>query len=425
MKEEFEDRKNIDDYLKRIQTLKEQERFSGIDYQFMLIEEQMIKDFERSISIKHPGDKGSSRENFVRNFLTKSGYLPTKYAISEGSSHIISTTGHTSDQTDLLIYDALNTPKLLSLDNVQFFPVETVYGIIEVKSNLNSKDTVFDALNKIKSFKQLQRSNKSTRNIGGLTIKTDATQGFGIIFAYDSSLKWKTLFEYIEEFQKENSPSVWPNLVVVLNQGTIGQLKEVNQGGIGSISVYSSEEISQLDKVHMFGNPKHHSNLLEFYLILMDLLNNINLPAPPLRKYVNLNRPSGKHTYNFGMMAGFNELRTCEKHGDYLRKVSDESLDKIIETCKDTEMVSWDDVTSLVFKKDKATFNSRKDIKLYNPDNYELEELLLHPENKSLLFDELIINGEKYWIPLYYSVEHKLITDCPKCIDKLKNDDEE
>ncbi len=200
MKEEFKDRKSLDDYQKKIQTLREKERFSGINYQFILIEEQMIKDFERSASIKHPGDKGNSRENFIRNFLTTSGYLPKKYAVSEGSSHIISATGHTSDQTDLLIYDALNTPKLLSLDNIQFFPVETVYGVIEVKSNLNSKETVFDALNKIKSFKGLKRSKTSSKKLGGLTITTDASEGFGIIFAYDSSLKWKTLIEYVEEF---------------------------------------------------------------------------------------------------------------------------------------------------------------------------------------------------------------------------------
>jgi len=415
MKEEFKDRKSLDDYQKKLQQVRERERFSGINYQFTLIEEQMIKDFERSISVKHPGDKGNSRENFVRNFLTLSGYLPKKYAVSDGSSHTISTTGHTSDQTDLLIYDALNTPKLLSLDNIQFFPVETVYGVIEVKSNLNSKETVFDALNKIKSFKNLQRAKTSTKILGGLTITTNASDGFGIIFAYVSTLKWKTLIEYIEEFQNENQSKVWPNLIVILNQGIIGQLKEVNKGGIGSMGVYSSNEISSLNKVKLFGSPKHHSNLLEFYLILMDLLNNTNLPSPPLREYVHLNRPSGKHTYNFGMMSGFNEIRECEKHGDYLRKITDDNLEKIIKTCENSEKVSWASITSLVYKEKNEDDNNKKDIKLYNPENHPLEDIMLHPENKSLLFDELVINGEKYWIPLYCSLSEDLISECPKC----------
>ncbi len=150
----------------------------------------------------------------------------------------------------------------------------------------------------------------------------------------------------------------------------------------------------------------------------MDLLNSINLPSPPLREYVNLNRPSGKHTYNFGMMSGFSEIRECEKHGDYLRKVTDGNLDKIINTCKNTEKVSWTSITNLIYKEKKENDNGVKDIKLYNPENHPLDELMLHPENKSLLFDELVINGEKYWIPFYYSVAEKLISECPKCEKK-------
>lgn len=414
MKKDIEDRKSIDDFQKNIQYLREKERFSGINYQFLLIEEQMIKDFERADSVKHPGDKGTTRENFVRNFLTESEYLPAKYAVSKGSSHIISTTGHISEQIDLLIYDALNTPKLLSLDNVQYFPVETVYGTIEVKSDLNSKETIFDGLNKIKSFKSLRRASTSKHKFGSLIVTTDASPGFGILFAYDASLKWKTICDYVEEFQKENSADVWPNLIVILNQGTIGQLKEINQGGIGSMGVYSSNEISGLPKVHIFGSPKHHSNLLEFYLILMDLLNSITLPAPPLGQYVNLNRPSGKHTYAFGM-SGVNEIGHCKKHGDYLRKISDESLEKIIDKCKDAPMYSWGDLLTHVFKDRDSKQNGEKNIRLYNPENHPLDELLLHPENKSLLFDELIINSEKYWLPLYYSYSEKLINDCPEC----------
>jgi hypothetical protein len=62
---------------------------------------------------------------------------------------VISSTGHISNQVDLLIFDKLNSPKLMSIDDIQYFPIESVYGVIEVKSNIDSKDTLFDAFKKI------------------------------------------------------------------------------------------------------------------------------------------------------------------------------------------------------------------------------------------------------------------------------------
>jgi len=415
MQKDNEDRKFLDDLLKKNQTLREKERFAGINYQFLLIEEKMLKDFERTNSIKHPGDKGASRESFLRLFFNESGYLPEKFSISEGSSHIISTSGHISDQIDLLFYDSLNSPKLLNMDTIQYFPVESVYGVVEVKSNLNSKNTVFDALNKIKSFKSLKYSFSNQHEQNYSIDPSINNQGFGIIFAYESSLKWGKIFDYIEEFQKENPSSVWPNLIVVLNQGTICQLKEIKHNSISKVGVYSTKTISTLEEINLGGNPKHHSNLLEFYLTLIDLLNNINLPIPPLRKYVDLNRPVGKYTYNFGMMSGLLETGTCEKHGDYLRKVSDKSLEKITTACLGKSRISWYDVISLVVKDKDMSVSKKKEILLYNPDDFTLEDVLINPDNKSFLFDELIINYEKYWIPHYYSHKEELITNCPKC----------
>jgi hypothetical protein len=59
--------------------------------------------------------------------------LPSKYGISKSSIRIVSTTGHTSGQIDLAIYDALNTPKLLTYKDVSFLPIE---NMMLYKSNL-------------------------------------------------------------------------------------------------------------------------------------------------------------------------------------------------------------------------------------------------------------------------------------------------
>ena len=410
--------KYLEDFNAEYVKLREKEGFSGIGYQMSLIDENMKRDFERASSIKHNGDKGNARENILRKFLKESGYIPDKFGISDGSSHVISTTGHISDQTDLLIYDKLNSPRLMSIEDIQYFPVESVYGIIEVKSNIDSKNTLYDALNKIKSFKSLKKSNSSSKNFGGMTFQFPASLGFGILFAYDATLERTTIFQYIEEFQKENPNSVWPNLIVILNQGLISQLKEFASSYRG---VYSSEEINEIDKIHLSGFPDKKNNLLDFYLILMDLLTNMNLPSPPLRKYTTLQIAANKYSYSFSYGA-FTEIGKCAKHGNYLRRISDTNIEKIIKYCSQIEFVNMLEVIDEAYQNggtSKANYERQKRlVKIYNPEKLPLKDILVNPDNKSLAFDDITIENSYYLIPYYYSTKEGLIDDCPECTKK-------
>jgi len=412
-------REYLDDFNNEYLKLREKEGFSGIRYQMSLIDEKMKKDFERSSSIKHKGDKGEARENILRNFLSGSKYIPDKFGISEGSSHVISTTGHISKQIDLLIFDKLNSPRLMSIDDIQYFPVESVYGTIEVKSNIDSKDTLYDALNKIKSFKSLKKSISTSKNFGGMTLQFPASLGFGILFTYEATLAWKTIFDYIEEFQKKTPNTLWPNLIVVLNQGLIYQLKETANSCIG---VFSTEEINKISQMKLAGYPSKNENLLNFYLILMDLLTNMNLPAPPLRSYTTLQIANNKYSYYF-TYGPFTEVGKCDKHGNYLRRIIDENIEKILNYCSTIEHSNFLEAIDEAqqnggFAKDNYERQKRL-VKIYNPENLPLSEILVY-SNGGLAFDDITIEDEYFLIPHYYSYKEKLITECPECSKKIE-----
>src|SRR6185295_12972960 len=90
---------------------------------------QMLVDFENFQSeIKHMGERGNEREANLQLLLE--AYLPKRYAIGKGE--IVDSDGMVSRQCDLIVYDAFNSPLLLSGKDYRVFPAESVYGVIEV-----------------------------------------------------------------------------------------------------------------------------------------------------------------------------------------------------------------------------------------------------------------------------------------------------
>jgi hypothetical protein len=82
--------------------------------------------------ITHPGVKGSAREIFLRELLAP--LLPPTFA--SGTGHIIDSTGRTSGEIDVVVYDRSVMPPLLfsQTASLGLFPVEACVYAIEVKS---------------------------------------------------------------------------------------------------------------------------------------------------------------------------------------------------------------------------------------------------------------------------------------------------
>ncbi len=113
-------------------------------------------------SITHQGKRGDVTE---KHFLTTlRAYLPKRYAAD--SAIVIDSTGRTSDQMDVVIYDPQYTPTLLDQHDHKYVPAEAVYAVMEVKPSIN-KGHLDYAGRKAASVRRLKRTSIPIPHAGG------------------------------------------------------------------------------------------------------------------------------------------------------------------------------------------------------------------------------------------------------------------
>jgi hypothetical protein len=117
--------------------------------------------FSRS-SITHNGTMGDVNEQHFIDFLRK--YLPLRYGVDTGI--VIDSTGATSDQIDIVIFDRQYTPTLLDQKSHRFIPAEAVYAVFEVKPKIN-KEYLEYAAQKAASVRKLKRTSIPIPHAGG------------------------------------------------------------------------------------------------------------------------------------------------------------------------------------------------------------------------------------------------------------------
>jgi hypothetical protein len=105
------------------------------------------------LALSHAGEKGRVLENEVTAFVRT--ILPSEYGVSTGFiAHRQADTIGLSTQLDIIIYDSMRSSPLVRYDTCSIFPLEAVYGYIEVKASLNSK-VLADVLAKNKEMRKL------------------------------------------------------------------------------------------------------------------------------------------------------------------------------------------------------------------------------------------------------------------------------
>lgn len=112
---------------------------------------------EESNKLIHPGEYGEYREDLLNKFLSL--YIPENYGISSG--FIITPNGEISSQCDIIIYDKSKTPKIQNMEKQRFFPIETILGVGEVKSTINTIGELNQYLRKLSKVKILRKSIKN------------------------------------------------------------------------------------------------------------------------------------------------------------------------------------------------------------------------------------------------------------------------
>ena len=114
-------------------------------------------------AIVHAPEKGRALEHGVRTLLRS--ILPAEYELSTGFVVYHTPEGpRLSSQLDIIIYDALRSGPIVSLETCDVFPLEAVYGYVEVKAMLrSSSDTAKELADN--SIEQCLINNRELRSM--------------------------------------------------------------------------------------------------------------------------------------------------------------------------------------------------------------------------------------------------------------------
>lgn len=180
-------------------------------------------EFEMSELVTHNLSKGIAREKIIKDCIRP--FLPDAYGIASGECFDIN--GAVSKQLDVVVYDKLFSYVVPYTDDFIQFPFESVYGNIEVKSNLTGEE-LCKAVENIKSLKQLIREKPSDAQItpnrsieieGIKWSRSGISEPFGIIFGY-KSLKPSTIIDYLRQITPDQIQFL-PNMIVLYEERTI------------------------------------------------------------------------------------------------------------------------------------------------------------------------------------------------------------
>jgi len=113
---------------------------------FSVKEESLKKLYE--LKIDHPSSDGRFREELIKTLLE---IIPQKYKV--GNGFIIDSESNISKEMDLIIFDDHYVPRFF-METYSIIPIESVVGVIQVKTILNSTK-LNEAINNLKSIDNL------------------------------------------------------------------------------------------------------------------------------------------------------------------------------------------------------------------------------------------------------------------------------
>ena len=158
----------------------------------------------RSDFAMHKGAAEDNREDLVVKFLAD--HLPKRFGVRHGFA--ISLDDGVSKQADVLVVDHLNNAPLHPTASHELWPVEAVYALVEVKTELSPRD-LQDAVKKCQRFKQLNR-----RFVGAGDQRIE--ESLFVIWSFDGAGA-ETIKENLVEAVRDVPVVERPDFVVDLN----------------------------------------------------------------------------------------------------------------------------------------------------------------------------------------------------------------
>ena len=176
--------------------------------------------------IQHRGERGRAREVVLADFLRS--IVPPGFAV--GTGFVIDSQGGLSRQQDIVIHRRDYHP-VFSIGGVNYFPVESVAVVAEVKSTLN-KRTFSEALVNGLSVKSLDRTAGGLNYVivggsggpwaGSVDPENGAHQVMTLVLAGSSGRGLETITAQLWEHLAEHPRRVWPNLVGIAGECILG-----------------------------------------------------------------------------------------------------------------------------------------------------------------------------------------------------------
>jgi hypothetical protein len=375
---------------------------------FRGISKKLLADFEISAQITHNGNIGDYRENSLREFL-EVGRLPKRYGV--GNGEIVGHISNVSKQSDLIIFDQFESIPLLYDNQVQVYPIDCIYGIVEVKSKL-SKTKLLEGLENIKSVKELTPNDYVVKKTLFIQQSYQRPKPFGFIFAFavdGNSLD--SLTKNLAEWEKSNPPDMWPNLIVVLGEGII---YHTQNGFDKRISPSSIDNTCRPTCTTYKDDAFFH-----FYSYLLDLCNNVELPKVEISKYLNLPQKIGKY-----IVGNNDRMVKYDKDGKVdatkVFRLNERFVDKIVTWCQNAGPMTNQEMLLKNFGQIPVgtTEHYLKQMSyFYNPDNlkgiHEVKGALTTNEKGDVVVKEgvmatihyITVDNETYYYPFNYVTE--------------------
>ena len=151
--------------------------------------------------LEHPGNKGDAREKVLIEYLEK--VFPCQYGFSKGE--VFDRNGDNAGDVDVVIYDRLQSVTFYAGTGKILAPVESTFGIIEVKSKLTTGE-LKSSIEKLRTYNSLVRREAEENEIyfspdtvfkggAGITLSKTNNLKINIIFAYETDIAKETLVE--------------------------------------------------------------------------------------------------------------------------------------------------------------------------------------------------------------------------------------
>lgn len=213
--------------------------FNSVDF-IKELSKDLVQGFTRAGKATTPNLVGLAREKEVRNKLE----LIFPQSIGIGTGCVIDSFGHTSKQTDIVIFEKDICPVFSINDTPEstFYPCEGVIAIGEIKSLLNTNG-LKDSFEKIKSVKLSKRfsfNNACFRKycsrqiLQGVESESYSQtlngrdQIYGFILCETIGLKLNSFLVKCAELISNEESSLLPNIIVSLRDGLFVYLDSKN-----------------------------------------------------------------------------------------------------------------------------------------------------------------------------------------------------